>query len=86
MEIGIRELKAKLSEYVERAGKGESIHVTDRGRVKAILGPVPNALNLDRAVEEGWVTRGNGKPSASTRTRHRGRVTIAESFAEDRGE
>jgi prevent-host-death family protein len=33
--VGIRELKAKLSEYLRRARKGEVVLVTDRGRVVA---------------------------------------------------
>ena len=40
MDVGIRELKAKLSEYLERAAQGERIRVTDRGRPKAVLGPL----------------------------------------------
>lgn len=32
MNVGIRELEAKLSEYLSRAAAGEEIIVTDRGR------------------------------------------------------
>lgn len=39
--VGIRELKAHLSDYIRRAEKGESITVTDRGRAVARLGPEP---------------------------------------------
>ena len=31
MEVGVRELKAKLSFYLKRAAAGELITVTDRG-------------------------------------------------------
>ena len=34
MEVGIRELKARLSEYVDRAAKGQGIRVTDRASVE----------------------------------------------------
>jgi prevent-host-death family protein len=37
MQIGIRELKAKLSEYVRRAQEGEHIEVTDHGEPVARL-------------------------------------------------
>jgi antitoxin (DNA-binding transcriptional repressor) of toxin-antitoxin stability system len=37
--IGIRELKNKLSEYVRLVEAGESVLVTDRGRVVAELRP-----------------------------------------------
>jgi antitoxin (DNA-binding transcriptional repressor) of toxin-antitoxin stability system len=35
--VGLRELKAKLSEYVQRARRGEIVLVTDRGQVVAEL-------------------------------------------------
>jgi prevent-host-death family protein len=35
--VGLRELKAKLSEYVRRARDGEVVLVTDRGEVVAEL-------------------------------------------------
>ena len=35
--VGIRQLKASLSAWVKRASKGETVDVTDRGRVVARL-------------------------------------------------
>lgn len=52
MEVGIRELKKHLSEYLERASRGEVIAVTDRGRLKAVLGPLPT-VRCDEGVREG---------------------------------
>jgi prevent-host-death family protein len=43
MEVGIRELKARLSSYVARARRGETVVVTDRGR------PVARLLAADAA-------------------------------------
>lgn len=37
--VGIRELKARLSEYIRRIRDGEEVLVTDRGKVVAELGP-----------------------------------------------
>jgi prevent-host-death family protein len=37
--VGIKELKNKLSEYVRLSAAGESVLVTDRGRVVAELTP-----------------------------------------------
>jgi len=39
LAVGIKELKAKLSEYVRAAKAGETVLVTDRGEVVAALGP-----------------------------------------------
>jgi prevent-host-death family protein len=43
----LRESKAKLSELVERASKGEDILITVRGKVKAKLTKVPQQKQLD---------------------------------------
>ena len=60
MDVGIRELKAHLSQYVKRAAQGETIRVTDRGQVAAVLSPPPTGIELPpalaRAILEGRVT------------------------------
>jgi len=56
MEIGVRELKEHLSEYLERAAAGEHLTVTDRGRSKAVLGPVTGGDHIARGIEQGWIT------------------------------
>ncbi len=92
-DIGIRELKAKLSECVRRAAGGERLIVTDRGRPVAQLTPLdPSTLDdrarIEQGIAEGWITPakrrgGLGKalpvPSSSG-------MTIAEVFDEDRGD
>lgn len=40
--IGVRELRQNASEFIRRAHAGESIEVTRRGQVVAILGPPPS--------------------------------------------
>jgi antitoxin (DNA-binding transcriptional repressor) of toxin-antitoxin stability system len=40
--VGVRELKARLSEYLRRAPRREINRVTDRGRAKAALAPLPD--------------------------------------------
>jgi len=39
--VGVRDLKARLSEYLARAASGETVQVTSRGRVVAELSPPP---------------------------------------------
>ena len=55
MDVGVRELKQRLSEYLERAAKGEVIRVTDRGEPKAVLGPIPGIGRLASGLEDGWI-------------------------------
>ncbi len=55
-EIGIRELRDHLSQYLEQVKAGEEIVVTDRGRAIARLVPVERESTLDRLIREGRVT------------------------------
>ena len=83
MDIGIRELKAKLSSALQRVAAGEVITVTDRGRPVAILGPPFGGVDLDAAAAQGWLT-----PSTSTGLgqvrRFSARMSVIEALAEDR--
>jgi prevent-host-death family protein len=61
--VGLKTLKNKLSEYVRAAASGETVIVTDRGRVVAKLVRVPEVPErlkqnpvLARGVLEGWIT------------------------------
>jgi prevent-host-death family protein len=57
VDAGIRELKAHLSEYVQRAARGEVIRVTDRGVPRAVLMPLPASHRVDEGLAEGWIVR-----------------------------
>jgi prevent-host-death family protein len=67
MDIGVRELKQHLSEYLERAAQGEVIRVTDRGEPKALLCPLPSSARLDDGVRDGWIRAGDRSPPARVR-------------------
>ncbi|MCB0966158.1 MAG: type II toxin-antitoxin system prevent-host-death family antitoxin [Ilumatobacter sp.] len=55
MAVGIRELKANLSEYVSRAAGGEEIVVTDRNRPVIRLVAYTAPSEVDRGIDEGWI-------------------------------
>lgn len=84
MDVGVRELKQRLSEFLDRAANGETIRVTDRGRPKAVLGPLPGADRLRTGVAEGWVRAGTGRPLGKT-TRYRATRRVADALDDDRG-
>ena len=87
MEIGVRELKSRLSEILERASAGETIRVVSRGRPKAVIGPIPPEERIEQGIREGWI-RGPTRPGRPVipAKRYRSKMTIAESLHEDRGE
>jgi prevent-host-death family protein len=55
MNVGVRELKQHLSDYLDRAARGEVIQVTDRGVPKVQIVAVSGAAALEHGVEEGWL-------------------------------
>lgn len=83
MDIGVRELKQHLSEYLERAARGEVIRVTDRGRPKAIIAPVPGMGRLERGIEEGWIRPAEQSEPGPVRRAQAAR-RIAQVLDEDR--
>jgi prevent-host-death family protein len=85
MDVGVRALKEHLSEYLERAARGEIILVTDRGEPKAMLGPVPGRLDLERGIAENWIRPGNGEPARPAR-RFKPRLPTLDALRDDRGE
>lgn len=55
MAVGVKDLKAHLSEYIGRASRGEDVVITDRGRPVARLVPFVAASEIERGIEEGWI-------------------------------
>lgn len=54
--VGLKVLKNKLSEYIRLAAAGETVAITDRGRVVAELVPPPkNEGVIERGIREGWI-------------------------------
>jgi prevent-host-death family protein len=53
--VGVRELRQNLSVFLARVKKGETLTVTEFGRVVAILAPLPAAelTTLERMTGEG---------------------------------
>ena len=83
-DVGIRELKQHLSEYLDRAERGEVLRVTDRGRPKAVLGPVPGRVRIEDGIRAGWITPGTGSPLGPAHGSKASR-RVLDVLAEDRG-
>jgi len=84
-DVGVRELKQHLSEYLERASQGETIRVTDRGRPKAILAPIPGRLQIEKGIAEGWITPAT-RSGFEPFERIKPMMSTEEALAEDRDE
>ena len=76
--VGVKELKARLSEYLRYVKAGRSVLVADRGEVIAELRPLRggrldprDAEPLDALAETGEITRAQ-RPTAGWRWRPKG--------------
>lgn len=84
--VGIRELKAHLSEYLRRVKKGESLAITEHGKSIAMLAPSgkPTHSKLWKLVAEGKLDWSGGKPRGLTpRIRIKGKP-LSQTIIEDR--
>jgi prevent-host-death family protein len=61
-KVGLFEAKQKLSELVERAGRGEEIGITKRGKLAAVIGPAPRHDQLDEILDGMERIRKRAKP------------------------
>lgn len=84
VSVGIKELKAKLSDYVDRTREGERFLVTDRGEPVAELIPLnPECLALFKMAREGVVKWQGGKPKGLRGVVVRGEP-VSETILRDR--
>ncbi|HUI51958.1 MAG TPA: type II toxin-antitoxin system prevent-host-death family antitoxin [Terriglobales bacterium] len=61
-KVGLFEAKQKLSELVERAGRGERIGITKRGKLTAVIGPAEEKVDLEKVFAEMDKIRKRAKP------------------------
>jgi prevent-host-death family protein len=64
--VGLFEAKQKLSELVERAGEGERIGITRRGKLAALIVPAAAEVDLDAVFNKIEGIRKNAKPHRGT--------------------
>src|SRR3989449_11429211 len=87
-QIGVRELKDKLSATLARVRGGEAITVTDRNRAVAVIAPANAAEDADTVVrtlvKSGRLAWSGGKPAGlEDAPRVRGR-SVSDAVLEDR--
>ncbi|MFP3940403.1 MAG: type II toxin-antitoxin system Phd/YefM family antitoxin [Acidobacteriota bacterium] len=82
--VSVKELKAHLSEYLRRAGGGEHIVVTQRGREIAEIGPLPETRQALRSLQaQGRIQWSGAKPAGLRGIRPRG-APVSDTVIEDR--
>jgi prevent-host-death family protein len=84
---GIRELKARLSQYLKRVREGETVVITDRGKPIGQIIPYEQTSEerLEQLQVSGLIAWSGQRPSAQAPiVRARGEKTVAELLLEDR--
>lgn len=91
MTVGVKELKNRLSGYLERAKRGEQIVVTERGKPVALLKSIESAESSDslearlaRAAAQGLLTLPNCKPLKNVKPVKAGGPPTSRMILEDR--
>ena len=84
MKVGIRELKAHLSQYVRMAAAGENVIVTARGKPVARLVSLGGTSMVERGIEEGWITPAS-RVALTPAIQYKASLSIMEVMDEDRG-
>lgn len=86
--VSIRELKSRLSHYLQLTRKGESVVITDRGAPVARMVPVGLGLGerIDALRAAGLLQwSGRKLPRRKPVVDIKGRKTVAQLLVEDRG-
>ncbi|MEE8162665.1 MAG: type II toxin-antitoxin system prevent-host-death family antitoxin [Anaerolineae bacterium] len=87
MTVGIRELKARLSNYMQQVKAGATLVITERGKPVGRIVPLSPAVEawVQELVQAGLIAWSGHKlvPMAPV-ARTRGRRTVADLLLEDR--
>jgi prevent-host-death family protein len=82
--VGIKELKAKLSSYIDKVHRGEQVIITEHGREVAVIVPISKERVAVRTlVEKGKAHWSGGKPKGLRGITVRGK-SLSETILEER--
>jgi prevent-host-death family protein len=84
ISAGIKELKAKLSSYVDKARGGEQVVITEHGEEVAIIVPISRERKVIKEfVSSGRAHWSGGKPKGMERIRLKGKP-LSDTILEER--
>jgi prevent-host-death family protein len=85
MDVAVSELRAHLSDYLDRAREGDEVVITDRGVPIARLLGLTATATLDRLAADGVIARAAApRPRAAGQPRPRPRRPVADQISDQR--
>lgn len=87
MTVGVRELKARLSRYLNQVKAGDTLIITERGKPVGRIVPIKTSLEtrIQEMIQAGLLAWNGQKFAPQTPVaRTRGERTVAELLLEDR--
>jgi len=82
--VGIKELKAKLSSYIDKVTRGEQVIITEHSREVAVMVPISKErLTIRSLVEAGRARWSGGKPKGLKGITVKG-TSLSETVLEER--
>lgn len=85
MQASMRELKARLSDYIRQAAAGETVTINIHNRPVAQIVPIPQTANLDALTGAAGISWNGGKAIGLVRGEVlAAKVSVADFVLEDR--
>ena len=86
MDVAVSELRAHLSDYLDRAREGDEVVITDRGVPIARLLGLTATATLERLAADGVIARATAapRPRAAGQPRPRPRRPVADQVSDQR--
>ena len=84
VSAGVKEVKAKLSAYLDKVQKGEQVIITEHGREVAMITAISRErMALRSLIQAGKAHWGGGKPKGLTGVKFKGKP-LSETILEER--
>lgn len=84
ISVGIKELKTKLSSYVDRVRQGEEVVITEHGKEVALLVPISRERKaLKSLIDLGRAKWSDGKPDGLDNIKIKGK-SLSKTVLEER--
>lgn len=84
VSVGIKELKAKLSSYVDIASRGEEVVITEHNREVAVIIPISRERKAIKSLmDSGRIKWAGGKPAGAGDIKIKGK-SLSKTVLEER--